>query len=112
MNIFQTGNVVLEERIDGERWVFKVSKVFYLSDEEYSRNEAYNDTLGNYEPAKELPTNSFATITASNNSGGYIEFHWSSGIGKIYPHVSKKGWSKGLFVKLNQILSKWRFPNA
>jgi len=112
MNIFEIGNVVLEERINGELWVFKISDVFHLSDKEYARNEAHNDTLGNYEPEKELPTSSVATITATNHSGCSIEMTWSTSFNKVYPHISKEGWSKGLFLKLNQTLSKWRFPNA
>ena len=64
--------------------------MFHLSEEEYARNEEYNDTLGNYEPEKELPTNSKATIIATSSSGEIVEFMWISGFKKIYPHVSKR----------------------
>jgi len=112
MKVFKVGEIVLKEKIDGEKWIFSITEVFHLSKEEYTANEAYNDTLGNYEPEKEKPTNSSVIITATNQSEDFVELRWSSGINKIFPHLSKKGWSKGLFVKLNIELSKWVFPNA
>ena len=112
MKVFKAGEVILKEKILGKTWVFSVGHVFHLSKEEYERHEAYNDTLGNYEPEKELPINSVATITATCQNGEIVELKWSSDFNKIYPHISQKGWSKGLFVKLNIELNKWIFPNA
>jgi hypothetical protein len=112
MKTFKVGEIVLREKIEGETWVFAVTDVFHLSEEEYAKNEEYNDTLGNYEPEKELPTNSVATITATGSNGDSVELKWFSGFKGIYPHLSKKGWTKGLFVKLNATLIKWEFTNA
>lgn len=112
MYIFEVKKIILNEKIDDDVWVFVVSDIFHLSHEQYAKNEAYNDSLGDYEPEKELPTNSVATIKATSSSGDSVELYWSSGAGGIYPHISKKGWSKGLFIKLNNILKKWRWPNA
>ena len=112
MKKFKVGEIVLKEKIEAETWVFAISDVFHLSEEEYKTNETYNDTLGNYEPEKELPTNSVATITATSQSGKSVDLTWSSGINKVYPHLSQKGWSKGIFIKLNVELAKWVFPNA
>ena len=112
MKVFEVGEVVLKEKIAGENWVFSISHVFHLSKEEYEKNETYNDTLGNYEPDKELPTNSVATIKATSQSGQSVELKWYSDFNKVCPHLSQKGWSKGVFVKLNVELKKWLFPNV
>ncbi len=112
MNVFEPGKEVLTEKIDGELWTFSISKVFHLSPEEYAQNEAFNDTLGDYEPEKELPTSSVVTIEAKNKTGDIVVLHWSSSKPGVYPHISKKGWSKGLFIKLNQTLNKWNYSNA
>jgi hypothetical protein len=112
MKEFRVGETVLKEKIDNEIWVFTISDVFHLSQEEYKSNVAYNDTLGNYEPDKELPTNSTAIITGASQSGKLVELRWSSGFNKVYPHLSLKGWSKGIFLKLNIELAKWAFPNT
>lgn len=69
MKVFEAGKIVLKAKIAGENWVFSISDVFYLSKEVYERNKAYNDTLGNYETEKALPTNSIATIKAMSQSG-------------------------------------------
>lgn len=111
MKTFEIGKEVLRERIEGEVWKFVIVDVFHLSSNEYARNEAYNDTLGNYEPEKELPTESVATIKATSPSGDSVELKWCPGIKGVYPHIRKKGWTKGLFLKLNQILNQWKFPD-
>ena len=96
MNIFEVGTVVLKEQIDGECWEFRISKIFHLSSEEYAKNIAYNDTLGNWEPDKELPENSVVTITATNNKGSLVKLKWTPGCKGVFPHIREKGWSKGL----------------
>ena len=112
MKIYKVGEEILKQKIDGELWLFVVSDVFQLTQGEYDKNEAYNDALGNYEPEKELPTNSVVTISATNKLGESVELKWSYPAVGVYPHVSRKGWSKALFVKLNQILGSWEYPNA
>lgn len=110
MEIFEVGKIILEQKINDDLWVFSISKVFQLTEEEYANNGAFNDTLGNYDPENELPTSSVVTIIALNNSGGSIKLFWSCGIKGVYPYIRKKGWSKGLFIKLNKILQKWKLP--
>ena len=112
MNTFEIGKIITKRNIEGNLWVFSVGDVFHLSREEYVKNEAFNDTLGDYEPDKELPTNSVATIIASNSDGDEVELKWCPGIKGVYPHIRKKGWSKMLFVNLNAELKKWKFPDA
>lgn len=100
-----------ETRIENEKWIFEISDVFHLTEQEYRANEAYNDKLGDYEPENERPVNSVATILATGASGELVTLKWSAGKKGVYPHISRKGWSKGLFVKLNQILSQWTFES-
>ena len=87
------------------------------TEQEYRANEAYKDKLGDYEPENERPVNSVANILATGAtgatgaSGELVTLKWSAGKRGVYPHISRKGWSKGLFVKLNQILSQWTFES-
>ena len=70
--------------------------------------------LGDYEPENERPVNSVANILATGATGAtgeLVTLKWSAGKRGVYPHISRKGWSKGLFVKLNQILSQWTFES-
>jgi len=112
MNVFEIGKEILKEKINGELWIFAVDDIFHLSQEEYAENEAFNDTLGDYEPDKERPTSSVVTIVATSKAGDIVELKWSYPSMGVYPHVRQKGRSKGVFVKLNQTLRKWNYPNA
>jgi len=112
MNTFEVGKIVHRVRIGEEKWVFEIIHVSHLTDEEYARNEAFNDTLGDWDPENELPTNSLAVILASSSKGDTETLNWSSGMDGVYPHINRKGWTKGLFVKLNEILRKWHFAIA
>ena len=112
METFEQGKLILEEKINGVLWEFRVSEIFHLSDEEYARNEAYNDTLGNYEPEKELPTDPSVRITASAKFGECVHLTWLPREKTLSPHVSKAGWSKSLFSKLKGLLINWELPNA
>jgi hypothetical protein len=109
MEIFEVGKVVLKIRIENEDWIFEISEVFHLSEEEYAKNDAYNDTLGNYDPKNEKPTESVATIRANSSSGEIVILRWSYSAKGVYPHIRQKAWSKSLFIKLNNILRNWRF---
>ena len=111
MEIFEVGKVVLKTRIENDYWVFEISDVFQLSSEEYAMNDAYNDTLGNYDPENEKPTESVATIRATNTNGETVVLRWCYSTKGIYPHTRQKGWARGLFIKLNTILRNWRFEN-
>ena len=112
MKTFEVGKVILEEKIAGENWTFYITNVFHLPKEEYTKNQEHNNTLGNYEPEKELPKNSVVTITATNQNRGSIELKWSSELNKVLPQIRKRGWTKSLFSKLNVELSKWSFPKT
>lgn len=109
MSFFEVGKVVLKLHIENQKWEFKIVDVFNLSEEEFRQNDAFNDTLGNYEPEKELPISSLATINAISSSGEIVELKWSSCSHRVFPDVRHKGWSKAVFVKLNVALKKWRF---
>ena len=111
MEQFQLGKTVLKTQLSNETWEFKVSDIFHLTDSEYASNEAFNDTLGDYEPDKELPTSPNVEITAKSKSGEVVKFIWFPCDKTLTPHISKSGWSKGLFAGLKGKLINWKLPN-
>jgi hypothetical protein len=110
METFSIGKTILEETIENQKWVFKVKDIYNPSPTEIEQNEAYNDTLGNYEPDKELPTTPSVELVAINQNGEKVEMWWGPCGKHLGPHVSKKGWSKSLFTKLKGKLLKHKLP--
>lgn len=108
MKYFEIGETIHKTQLSNESWEFKVSGVFHLTDSEYATNEAFNNTLGDYEPEKELQTNPYVEIIAQSISGETIKLIWLPHDKILSPHISKNGWSKGLFTGLKGKLISWK----
>ena len=108
MDYFEVGKVVSKRKIAEQEWLFRISAVLNPSIEEIASNEEFNLSLDNYEPEKELPTKPFISIIAENNDGEKIDLWWDPTYKKLGPHISKPGWSRGLFTELKGKLSNWK----
>ena len=112
MEIFELNKIILKEVIDKKTWEFRVDEVINPSREEIERNKEFNDSLGNYEPEHvELlrSTTPLIKLVAESSEGEVISLWWDPCIKKVGPPISKKGWSKGLFTKINGKLANWKF---
>ena len=108
MDYFEVGKVLSKRKIAEQEWVFRISSVLNPSVEEIALNEEFNLSLANYEPEKELPTKPLINLIAESNEGEKLEFWWDPTYKKLGPHVSKSGWSKGVFTELKGKLSNWK----
>lgn len=111
MKYFEVGETIQKTQISNETWEFKVSDIFHLTNSEYATNEAFNYTLGDYEPEKELPTYPYVEITAKSKTGETVKLIWLPYDKILSPHISKDGWSKGLFTGLKGKLINWKLRN-
>ena len=111
METFRPDKIIETVIIENQKWIFRVADVYNPSQEEINHNRAHNDALGNFEPEKELPVNAHITITAESQSGETIELWWSPSDKVLGPHMSKKGWSKGIFTGLKGKLANWQLAN-
>jgi hypothetical protein len=106
MRTFEDGLKVMEFTVDGERWTVVVEKIFHPTEEEVKSNEAFNETLGNWEPEKKKSTEPWVTLFISTKNKPPIGMWWAPIEQILGPHVSRKGWSKSLFVKIRRELTR------
>jgi len=97
MDYFEIGKILSKRKIDELEWEFRISNIFNPSPQEIASNEEFNLSLGNYEPDKELPTKPLISIIAESNDGEKVDFWWDPTYKKLGPHISRSGWSKGIF---------------
>ena len=110
MEYFEQGKEILSVRIGQHVWTFRVLSVYNPSPEEIERNRKHNDSLGNFEPDKELPESPFVHVSAECEDGETIAMWFDPTYRNLGPHVSREGWSRGLFMRLKGILCSWRLP--
>ena len=106
MKKFQLNEIILETLIENEKWVFRIAKIYNPSQDEIESNLKYNDTLGNDSWKDGLPTSPYISIIAENKKGDSVSLWWDPTVKLLGPAVSKKGWSKGLFHLLQNVLIK------
>lgn len=111
MEYFEPGKEVLKVKVDDQFWTFRILNVYNPSFEELERNKKHNAALGNWEPDKELPHAPHVTLRAESADGESLEMWFDPEQQGLGPHISRKGWSRGLFGRLNGILCSWRLPD-
>ena len=110
MEYFEQGKVILKTKLGRHEWKFFVANIYNPSPDEIELHQKHNDTLGNYEPDKELPVGPFVTIFAESDNGENLKMWFDPKHGQLGPHISKEHWNRGLFGRLKGILCSWRLP--
>ncbi len=108
MREFEIGSVIYEPSVEGARWKVVVSSVYNPSDSELEANQRHNDSLGNWEPERELPTERQVYLSVVSETGEKFQLHWTPSSKILGPHVSRRGWSKAMFNNVKSQLLNWK----
>ena len=107
MKVFEERSVICSLYVGREKWDVEVVRVDSLKKEEIAANRAHNQTIGNFDPENELPTEPLIALQANSSSGKRIELYWSPETKVLGPNVSQSGWNRRHFNNVKSHLFQW-----